>query len=179
MHMPALSESKPQRKHNQKTSKGRYVFHEQALRDQKHLTKYAIALAGFIMHEYATSEGVSFRISLRRAARFLGTKKRELLQDARDLLVQRGHLIAVKEQAGVKGKRNQPGLYFFGNGPAGGMAPAVGATTTEEQKERESTERFQHKNLKHESLKHESGNRHGAPPDRVLPLVAIVSGGRR
>jgi hypothetical protein len=187
--MSALPESNADRKHNQKTSNRRFVFHEQVLKDQKHLTKCAVALAGFIMHEWSTGEGLSFRISLRRAARYLGGTKRERLQEARDLLVQRGHLMAVKEQTGVKGKRNQPGLYFFGNGPAvlGGMAPTVGATSTEARislsrgsslSQRDNPDSETTMSQRSLPSKRDKNKRRASKiavvPDRALPLMRVV-----
>jgi hypothetical protein len=146
----------------------RFVFHEQVLRDQRNLTKYALALAGFIMHEPGTSDGVSFRVSLRKAERYLGIK-RQHLQHARDLLAQRCHLIPVKEDTGVKGRRNQAARYFFGGGPVEevrGMArlqgpdgPSRGATRPV--------------GFSEGSLPKEESRR-----SLKLPLMRVVEGGR-
>lgn len=159
------------RKHNQKTSKERFVFHEHVLRDQKNLTKYALALAGFIMHEPSTSEGVSFRISLRKAERVLGIQRAHL-RIARDLLAQRGHLIPLKEKTGIKGRRDQATQYFFGEGGILGKTrrgrvedPLVPVGFSEERI----------LPMKKDSKPRDSLSR---AVGRVLPLVRVVNGGR-
>jgi hypothetical protein len=112
------------------------MFHERVLRDQKNLTKTALAFAGFIMHEYETRGGVTFRASLSKAERYLGIARWNLVP-ARELLVQRGHLIALRERSGVEGRRNRAGLFAFGRGPTGPDAGCMSAhaTSTAERKE--------------------------------------------
>src|SRR5262249_5993322 len=113
----------------QEPTKGnaRFMFHEQVLRDQKNLTKYALALAGFIMHRHYANNG-TVRISLRAAERYLGIHRWHL-QRARDLLVQRSHLISISQPTGVKGWRNKATNYAFGKGPEAKQRGGGGTST--------------------------------------------------
>ena len=144
---------------NQKVSRERYVFHQRVLKDQRNLTKYALALAGFVMHEYMTRGGTTFRVSLRKAEKYLDVKRQHLLP-ARDLLTQRGHLIALHEVTGVKGRRNQAGLYAFGKGPGavGRDGPSTRTTSIAERKqEKDSTENLPTKDLEHIAVRLNAG----------------------
>jgi hypothetical protein len=159
------------RKHNQKTSKERFVFHERVLRDHRNLTKYAITLAGFIMHEPSTGEGTSFRISLRKASRVLGIQRAHL-REARDLLAQRGHLILMKQKTGIKGRRDPATQYFFGEG--GVLEKTRRGRVEDPLVPVDFSEGILP--MKRDSQPRDSLSR---AADRVLPLVRVVNGGRR
>jgi hypothetical protein len=126
------------------------------------------------MREPNTSDGVSFRISLRRAERYLGIK-RSNLQFARDLLAERGHIIPMKERAGVKGRRDQATLYFFGEGPA---AVIVG-TASPQRPSGLSTQAARSEDYSEERSLPRKGKDKREVRERVLPLMGVVASNER
>ena len=92
----------------------RFQFHERVLADPT-LSRAAIRLAGYVMHQFKTKDGMSFSFSLRQAAKYLkanrGTVKRGMA-----LLERRGHLYRLnRERINAKGAFNPTGRYAFGN----------------------------------------------------------------
>jgi hypothetical protein len=177
--MPSVNERGSIRKHNSNPKGERYMFHERVLRDQKNLTKYALALAGYVLHQLRIADGGTFRLSLRDAERYLGIK-RSHLQAARDLLAERGHWIPIAEIAGARGYRNKPGLFTFGGGPS------TGATSTEKESNREKAIKSEVLNSDLRSIAYqETKNSQTKDPKTednsmpVLPLVRVVKGGRQ
>jgi DNA-binding MarR family transcriptional regulator len=108
-------------------SAARFQFHESVLRDGS-LSLTAVRLAGYIMHRFETKDGVGFSLSIRSAARFLKTDRRNLQRACREL-EERGHLQRTSSDHNRPGQWNGKSRFAFCLPPAVHQPPGGGAPT--------------------------------------------------
>jgi hypothetical protein len=142
----------------------------QRVNTDRELTLTAIRLAVLILASYEIGVGNPVKLSLRGTAEALGVTKAAIMR-ARDLLVAHGWLIRVNEGS------TRTGAYDLGPGPR--VSPRIPSRVSPRIPQSNKTSTRLSESERSESLRglpdREDKSRE---PDRILPLVRVIGGGR-